>query len=135
MTQEPLWYDTLADAYRGLCDALRDDRGRGGFKVVGSMLWPALPADKAGRKLADCLNPDHAQKFDWDELEALLRWGREQGIDVIPGYLANRYGYELRVVSQEEQREDLMRTIAQQQNALVEQMRRLELMATPEGHR
>jgi hypothetical protein len=128
MTQTDLWHDSLADALRALCMGLHDGKGRTGMKVVGAMLWPSLPADNAGKKLNNCLDPDRAEKLSLEEVDLLVSMGREQGVHVVPGYLAQRYGYQLTVVSQEAQRQTLMEGIAEQQAAIVESLRRLEAM-------
>jgi hypothetical protein len=129
MTQTDLWHDSLSDAVRALCMGLKDSKGRTGMKAIGSMLWPSLPADNAGKKLNNCLDPDRAEKLGLDEVDLLMGMGREQGLHVVPGYFAQRYGYQLTVVSQEAQRQTLMESIAEQQAAIAEQLRRLEALA------
>lgn len=85
--QFPLFYDTYEDAIRDCVTAL------GGFKQVGSMLWPALPADDAGRKLAHCLNTDKREKLDLGELRLIRREARKAGVHILAHYEARDAGY------------------------------------------
>jgi len=85
--QIPMFYDTYEDAIRDCVTAL------GGNKKVGSMLWPALPADEAGRKLAHCLNPDKREKLDLGELRLIRRSARQAGIHILAHYEARDAGY------------------------------------------
>lgn len=85
--QIPLFYDTYEDAIRDTVMAL------GGYKKVGSMLWPAMPADEAGRKLAHCLNPEKREKLDLAELALIRREGRKAGVHILAHYEARDAGY------------------------------------------
>ena len=85
--QIPLFYDTYEDAIRDCVTAL------GGFKKVGAMLWPAMPADDAGRKLAACLNADTREKLDLGELRLVRREARKAGIHILAHYEARDAGY------------------------------------------
>lgn len=85
--QIPLFYDTYEDAIRDCVTAL------GGFKKVGSMLWPAMPADDAGRKLAHCLNQEKREKLDLGELRLIRRTARQAGVHILAHYEARDAGY------------------------------------------
>lgn len=85
--QIPLFYDTYEDAIRDTITAL------GGNKIVGSMLWPALPVDEAGRKLAHCLNAEKREKLDLGELRLIRREARKSGIHILAHYEARDAGY------------------------------------------
>ena len=85
--QIPLFYDTYEDAIRDCVTAL------GGFKRVGSALWPAMPADDAGRKLSACLNTDKREKLDLGELRLIRREARKAGIHILAHYEARDAGY------------------------------------------
>lgn len=85
--QMPLFYDTYEDAIRDCVTAL------GGNKAVGNMLWPALPADEAGRKLAHCLNPEKREKLDLGELRLIRRAARQAGVHILAHYEARDAGY------------------------------------------
>src|SRR5690606_22268967 len=80
-------YDTYEDAIRDCVTAL------GGNKAVGNMLWPALPADEAGRKLAHCLNPEKREKLDLGELRLIRRAARQAGVHILAHYEARDAGY------------------------------------------
>ena len=85
--QIPLFYDTYEDAIRDCVTAL------GGNKKVGSMLWPAMPADEAGRKLAHCLNSEKREKLDLGELRLIRRAARQAGVHILAHYEARDAGY------------------------------------------
>lgn len=85
--QIPLFYDTYEDAIRDCVTAL------GGFKKVGNALWPAMPADDAGRKLAACLNTDKREKLDLGELRLIRREARKAGVHILAHYEARDAGY------------------------------------------
>ena len=51
----------------------------GGAKAVGPRLWPELMADKAQRKLLDCLNPDRDHRLSPEQAQTILRWARDAG--------------------------------------------------------
>lgn len=82
-----LFYDTYEDAIRDCVMAL------GGFKKVGSMLWPAMPADDAGRKLSACLNTDKREKLDLGELRLIRVEARKAGVHVLAAYEMRDAGY------------------------------------------
>lgn len=85
--QIPLFFESYEDAIRDTVTALR------GFKVVGSKLWPAMPADDAGRKLAACLNPEKREKLDLGELQLIRRLARQAGVHILAHYEARDAGY------------------------------------------
>lgn len=80
-------YDTYEDAIRDTVMSL------GGFKKVGSMLWPAMPADDAGRKLSACLNTEKREKLDLGELRLIRHTARELGVHTLMSYEARDAGY------------------------------------------
>lgn len=85
--QIPLFYDSYEDAIRDTV------MGLGGMKVVGNMLWPAIPVDDAGRKLAHCLNPDKREKLSPGELQLIRRAARLKGVHILAHYEARDAGY------------------------------------------
>lgn len=87
MLQQSLFYDTYEDAIRDTVMAL------GGFKRVGSMLWPAMPADDAGRKLSACLNTEKREKLDLGELRLIRHAARERGVHILISYENRDAGY------------------------------------------
>lgn len=88
MPQQSLWYDEPEDAFRSLVDAL------GGFKKVGSEMWPSLAAVAAGQRLAQCLDSSRPEKLSLSEVHFLLKKGREANCHVAMTYLARGADYE-----------------------------------------
>lgn len=88
MTNQPsLFHESYEDAIRDTVIAL------GGNKAVGSMLWPAMLADEAGKKLADTLNRDKREKLSLGELQLIRRAARKAGVHVLAAYEARDAGY------------------------------------------
>lgn len=88
MTMQPaLFHECLDDAIRDTVMAM------GGNKRVGNLLWPALPADVAGKRLADCLNADKRDKLSPDELALIRREARKQGAHILATYEMRDAGY------------------------------------------
>jgi len=88
MTMQPsLFHESYEDAIRDTVTAL------GGNQRVGSMLWPALPADEAGKRLADCLNRDKREKLSLGELQLIRRDARLQGVHILAAYEMRDAGY------------------------------------------
>lgn len=85
--QLPMFYDTYDDAIRDTITGL------GGMKVVGNMLWPALPVDDAGRKLSHCLNSEKREKLSPGELQLIRRAARKVGVHILAFYEARDAGY------------------------------------------
>ena len=74
--------------------ALMSDIGAlGGSKVVGSMLWGGLKPDKAGEKVANCVNRNHAQKFDLEELLFIVKEARKIGSYATAYFMASDTGF------------------------------------------
>lgn len=102
--QIPLFFDTYEDAIRDTVAALR------GFKAVGVLLWPAVPADDAGRKLAACLDPDKREKLSLGELQLIRREARKAGVHILAHYEARDAGYaEPQPLNPEDERAQLER--------------------------
>lgn len=85
--QLPMFYESYEDAIRDTITGL------GGMKVVGNMLWPALPVDDAGRRLAHCLNSEKREKLSPGELQLIRRAARKQGIHILAFYECRDAGY------------------------------------------
>lgn len=85
--QEQLFYDSYTDAQRDTILAL------GGNKKVGSLLWPTMPADEAGRKIARCLNPNNSERFNPDELALIRKLARQAGVHILASYEMRDAGY------------------------------------------
>lgn len=121
--QPPLFHEDLNSALSYLISAL------GGNKKVGNDMWPSMTPDKAGRKIADCLNDNHQQKFSPDDIIWLLREGRKAGIHSAMAYLNTECGYqEPKAVEPEDEYAALMRdflSAQQHMELLVDRMERL----------
>lgn len=87
MSQQELFVETIYEALDAIV------KGTGGLKKVGSELWPSMATDKAGRELADCLNPSHVRKLDLEEVMWLLRRGRECNVHVGINFISESCGY------------------------------------------
>lgn len=88
MTMQPsLFHESYEDAIRDTVCAL------GGNKAVGSMLWPAMLADEAGKKLADTLNRDKREKLSLGELQLIRREARKAGVHILASYENRDAGY------------------------------------------
>src|SRR6476661_8291696 len=87
MKTEQLFYESITDAAHIVVQAL------GGAKKVGPMLWPALNASAAARRLIDCLNEARPEKLSPDELLRLARWGRDIGCHALAVYFNSEAGY------------------------------------------
>ena len=85
--QIPLFFDSYEDAIRSTVLAL------GGFKKVGALLWPAMPADDAGRKLSHCLNLDKREKLDLGELALVRKAARQAGVHILATHELREAGY------------------------------------------
>lgn len=86
--QLDLWHESLSDALLAVVMAA------GGPKKIGSEMWATMSPDDAGRKLSHCLNKDRAEKLTLDEVEFLLKKGREINVHTGMAYLSSRCGYD-----------------------------------------
>lgn len=85
--QIPLFFDSYEAAIAATVTAL------GGNKKAGNLLWPSMPADEAGRKLAHCLNPEKREKLCPNELALIRREARKKGVHILAHYEARDAGY------------------------------------------
>lgn len=109
--------------------------GMGGFKVVGAMMRPELPADQAGRWLADCVNPARRECLHPDQLGLLRRLARQKGVHVLMAFEAREAGYaEPAALDPETERAKLQREYIQATRvfqSLAVRMERAGLGVTP----
>lgn len=87
-TQDELFHEDWRDSLRHLVKAL------GGVEVAGKDLFPNKTVKAAGSWLSDCLNPERPAKLDLEEVEVLLRMGRENGINTGMHFLCDGVGYD-----------------------------------------
>ncbi len=102
MTQSELFYDDIHSALRATVEML------GGTKKVGSKLWPALSVAAAQTELLHCLNPEKNRKLSLDELMAVWRWSREQGIHILAEFIGQEFGYEIKPITREQKQAALL---------------------------
>lgn len=119
--QIPLFFDTYEDAIRDAVQAL------GGNKVVGHLLWPTLPVDEAGRRLAHCLNRDKREKLDLDDLRAIRSAARRAGVHTLAAFEARDAGYaDPQPIEPEDERAALQREFVQASKAMKGLFARME---------
>ena len=117
MVQTDLWHDTMLDAVGAAVQSA------GGVKRVAAILWPAMDATSAAAKLRACLNPDHAQKFDPEELKMIGRLARDAGDMSLPNFLAREWDLEVKPIAAAEAKE---RALSARKLALLAELARLE---------
>ena len=122
--QSLLWHDTPEDALRSAVDSL------GGFKKVGSALWPSIAVDAAGRKLSQSLDSDRAEKLSLSELCMLLRMARASGVHVAASFLLMDAGYAQPVpIDPESEKEKLQRQFINATATLAAMASRIQSLA------
>lgn len=111
--QEELFHEDWRDALKHVVKAL------GGFETVGVEMWPTWPRKKAGNWLSDCLNPDRSAKLDLDDIEALIRMGREHGVHCALYHLCDQTKYQRpETVEPEDERARLQREFIESQKRM-----------------
>lgn len=86
--QDQLFHEDWRDSLTHLVKAL------GGYETVGADLYPNKTRKAAGSWLFDCLHHERPAKLDLDDIEALLRMGREAGVHCAMHKLADATNYE-----------------------------------------
>lgn len=123
--QQKLFHDSVYDALRDVVN------GTGGYKKVGSDMWPSLSADKAGRDLNDCLNADNHRKLDPVELMWLMKRGRDAGIHTVMAYLCQELAYAPpETIDPETEIQKLQREFIEAQRGLIQLADRIERRAS-----
>lgn len=113
MSQDALFYESLADALRAVVQAL------GGTKAAGCRLWPEKTPESAHRTLLDCLNEARPEKLSPEQVLWLLAAGRQVGCHAAMNYLAREAGYsDPRPVEPEDERARLQREFIEAQKAM-----------------
>jgi hypothetical protein len=127
MNQTPLFHEDLNAALAHLVSAL------GGNQRVGTEMWPSIKsAEKAGRRVADCLNDNHQQRFTFDDLIWLLAKGRSVGVHNAMAFIASECGYAAPVpVEPEDEAAALQRKFIEQVDALGVLLTRAERLNLP----
>ena len=73
MQQNSLFHEDIYEALR------TDVMASGGFKKVGSLLFPEKPADKAGELLSTCLNTARPEKLDPQQVTMIKKLAKGSG--------------------------------------------------------
>jgi hypothetical protein len=111
--QFPLICDTLKTALDAAIVAL------GGNKKTGVLIWPALPADEAGRRIAHCMNPDKREKLSPDQFLLILREARKIGCHSAMSFILRECGYaDPQPIEPEDERAALQRQFVEQSKAM-----------------
>ena len=85
--QMQLIHETINDALREVIQAA------GGYKKVGAMMFPDIPADHAAGKVRDCLNSERRERFTPEQVMMIARIGRQVGSHALMTYMARESGY------------------------------------------
>lgn len=85
--QNELFHEDINAALGHVISAL------GGNKSVGVALWPSLSADAAGKKVANCLNNEHAQQFHAQDILWILKTASAKGLHSAMAYINSETGY------------------------------------------
>jgi len=109
-------HENLNDALKEVVLAL------GGTKRVGARLWPEKSADEAGRRLADCLNPDRRDRLDPEQVLWLLREGRRVDCHAAMFFVCATAGYEKPEALNDAERKALLH------QEFVESSKRMEML-------
>lgn len=118
--QQALIHDSIHDALAEVVASA------GGWKAVGTKLWPEKAPDDAGRLLRHCLDRDRNEKLGLDQVLLLLRLGRERKAHAAMRFLAQSCGYdEPRALEPEDERAVLQRQFVESVAALKVIERRL----------
>lgn len=124
--QEELFHEDIYAALSHVISAI------GGAKHVGVELWPSLSADKAGRKVADCLNSDRAQQFHPDELVWILSEARKKGVHSAMAFITTECGYaDPTPVEPEDEAAKLQREFIAAQAQMTQMLKRMEKLNLP----
>lgn len=85
--------DQIEHLHEALIEAVK---ACGGTKRMAALLWPAKAAqnlEAARRYLANCLNPECAEKLSLEEIMMIARTAREAGDHTLMRFLAKHLSY------------------------------------------
>jgi len=126
MTTQALFHETFLSALAEVVAALH------GAKTVGAALRPELGAEAAGKWLSNCLNHEHPQKLDPDQVLFILREGRKAQAHAAINYLLRESGYaDAQPIEPEDERAKLQRDFLQGVQHLSQLAARLDRTETP----
>ena len=80
--------------HESINDALREViMSAGGYKKVGTMMFPEMAVEHAAGKLRDCLNRDRRERFTPEQFMMIARLGRQVGCHALIAYMSREAGY------------------------------------------
>jgi len=102
--QDALFFDNANAALRHTVEAC------GGFKKIGPMMRPDKSPDMAAQWLRDSLNDNRPERLSPDQVNALVRIGRDNGCHAYMRFLTADCGYTMpEVLDAEDERAALQR--------------------------
>ena len=102
-----------------------------GPKTVGAALRPELSAENAGKWVSNCLNAEHPQKFDPEQVLFILREGRKAQAHAAINYLLREAGYaDAQPIEPEDEKAALQRQFIEGMKSLEQMMARLNRTET-----
>lgn len=120
----PMFFDGIEDALREVVRSL------GGPKPVGARMWPEMEPDKAGRRLADCLNESRREVLSPAQVLMVLKLGRQANCHAALNFIARECGYaDPQPVEPEDEVARLQREYVEATKALMQIASRIDLMA------
>lgn len=121
MQQESLFHEDIYDALRTCVQAL------GGAKRVGSLLWPELPADKAGNRLNDALNTARREVLNPEQVILIMAEARKIDCHAAIHYIAQTCDYrEPEPIQPRDEMAELQRQFVQAQKQMGQMLKRME---------
>lgn len=120
MTQQPLFCEDIYEALRTIGQAY------GGSKVIGNVLWPDKPVDKAGELWANCMNRTRQEKLDPEQVLMVLKIGREINCHVGIDFIASECNYKYETIEPEDERARVSREIVKSISTLQDLVKRAE---------
>ena len=121
MLQESLFHEDIYDALRTCVQAL------GGAKRVGSLLWPELPADKAGNRLNDALNTARREVLNPEQVLLIMAEARKVDCHAAMHFIAQSCNYqEPAPIQPRDEMAELQRQFVQSQKQMKRMLERME---------
>lgn len=119
--QMSLHHETTSDALREVIQAC------GGFKEVGSRLWPDISPERAAGNLRDCINSERRERLTPDQVLFVLRLGRDAGCHAGMLFFAREAGYsDPQPIEPADERAQLMREYVEAAKSLSKMAQRIE---------
>lgn len=119
--------DEVEHLHQALTEAIK---ACGGSKKVAALLWPAkanLNLEAARRYLANCVNPECAEKLSLDEIMLILRSARQVGNHSVMEFLADALSYAPpQPIEPRDEADELRRQFIESTRALAAMAQRIE---------